>query len=330
MWQKQKPVFSTLEEIELDISSGEKLKGNFSSENKTLSGLFPEPTRVLPSATIAADPIPDPPQGFASRNLFTALRMLAADPPPGPPPDSPPDPPRTAGIHLSESSFVYIAPGSFLMGSPEYEPGRGSDETQHEVTLSSYTLQTTPVTQGQWKAVMGNNPSCFLQGGEDCPVEGISWIECQEFIKRLNENGEYLYRLPTEAEWEYACRAGTSASFFNGEITGLFCRCEPCLETIGWYCGNSDRKTHPVAGKNPSAWGLFDMHGNVYEWCQDWYGAFSALPQTDPTGATFGPGRVVRGGSWFSNSQNCRSASRYYRAPNSRSDFVGFRLVREQ
>ena len=296
MRQKQEPRFSKLEKMELDISTGEKEKDRLPSE-ETLSESLPEPTGARLSAAIAADPLPD----------------LS----------------RTQEIRFFDS-FVHIAPGSFVMGSPEDEPGRGSDETQHKVTLTRrYDIQATPVTQGQWKAVMGSNPSCFLQGGEDCPVEGVSWNDCQEFIKRVNKQGENSYRLPTEAEWEYACRAGARTSFSNGEITELFCRLDPCLDTIGWYCGNSNRMTHPVAEKNPNAWSLFDMLGNVYEWCQDWYGEYTAMPKLDPLGAAFGPGRVVRGGSWFSNSQNCRSASRFYRTANSRSDFVGFRLARE-
>jgi formylglycine-generating enzyme required for sulfatase activity len=157
----------------------------------------------------------------------------------------------------------------------------------------------------------------------------VSWNECQEFIKSVNKKGANSYRLPTEAEWEYACRAGALTSFFNGEMTALFCHRDPLLDAIGWYCGNSGRMTHPVDERKPNDWGLFGMHGNVCEWCQDWYGAYVATPQIDPPGAAFGPGRVVRGGSWFSNSQNCRSASRFYRPPESRSDFVGFRLVRE-
>jgi formylglycine-generating enzyme required for sulfatase activity len=297
MRQKQEPRFSKLEKTELDISSGEKEKGHLPSEGPLPDSLA-KPTGAWPSVAIAAEPLPDQP--------------------------------RTYEIRLFDAPFIYIAPGSFIMGSPEHESGRGSDETQHEVTLTrGYTIQATPVTQGQWKALMGSNPSCFLQGGEDCPVEGISWNECQEFIKKVNEVGDYTYRLPTEAEWEYACRAGASAALFNGEITELFCRLDPCLDAAGWYCGNSGRKTHPVAEKNPNAWGLFDMHGNVCEWCQDWYGEYAAMPQADPPGAAFGPGRVVRGGSWFSSSQNCRSASRFYRPPNSRCDFIGFRVVRE-
>ena len=217
-----------------------------------------------------------------------------------------------------------------MMGSPEHEPGRADDETPHEVILTkAFAIQATPVTRGQWQDVMGNNPACFQHGGDDCPVEGVSWNDCQAFILRLNAQEKGRYRLPTEAEWEYACRAGTITAFANGGISERFCRLDPCLDAMGWYCGNSGRQTHPVARKLANAWGVFDMHGNVCEWCQDWYGVYAAGPQTDPSGPDSGPGRVVRGGSWFSNSQNCRSASRFYRPPNARADFVGFRLVRQ-
>jgi formylglycine-generating enzyme required for sulfatase activity len=231
---------------------------------------------------------------------------------------------------LPESSFVLIAPGTFAMGSPEYETGRSSDETMHEVTLTKgFYMQKTPVTQGQWEAVMGNNPASFSDGGDDCPVESISWNECQEFIRRLNAGKAGIYRLPTEAEWEYACRAGSSTPFCSGEISELYCAHDPLLSEVGWYCGNSGRKSRLVAQKSPNVWGLYDMHGNVSEWCQDWYGEYGSDSQTDPCGPKSGSAKVIRGGSWFGNAKNCRSASRFYWPPNSRSEFIGLRLVQE-
>ncbi len=129
-----------------------------------------------------------------------------------------------------ESPFVLIHPGNFLMGSPDYETGRSGDEILHEVTLTKeFFIQTTPVTQGQWKAVMGNNPASFSEGGDNCPIESVSWNECQEFIKRLNSKQNCIYRLPTEAEWEYACRAGSSTSVANGDIVELYCAIDPVL-----------------------------------------------------------------------------------------------------
>jgi hypothetical protein len=355
MRYKQEPVFSVLEEMDLDISIKEKKKAGFPSEEiqvETQPENRSEPSGDGPSSVIVEKPLFDlpltpeicsvpiekekinfppeeiqvetqteikPESAWSMQSAVISNRSL-------------PDPPRGTGISLFDVPFIYIAPGSFLMGSSEHEPGRGSDEKQHKVTLTKgFSIQATPVTQGQWKALMGSNPSNFPQGGRNCPVEGVNWNDCQEFIKRVNKMGEYVCRLPTEAEWEYACRAGASTSFFNGEITSkLFSTRDPCLDAIGWYNGNSGKKTHPVAEKKPNAWGLFDMHGNVFEWCQDWYGKYAEMPQIDPRGATFGPGCVVRGGSWSSKPQNCRSASRFYRSPNSRSNFVGFRLVRKQ
>ncbi len=229
-----------------------------------------------------------------------------------------------------ESFFVQIAPGTFTMGSPEYEAGRSSDETMHEVTLTKgFHMLKTPVTLGQWKAVTGNNPSSFPAGGDHCPVENVSWNECQEFIRMLNAGKEEIYRLPTEAEWEYACRAGSSTSLCNGEISELYSDYDSILSEVGWYCGNSGRKSRPVAQKSPNAWGLHDMHGNVSEWCQDWYGEYDSDSRTDPCGPKSASGKVVRGGSWLSNAKNCRSASRFSWLPDSRIEFIGFRLVKE-
>ena len=234
-------------------------------------------------------------------------------------------------IFLSfEEAFVYIPAGTFHMGSPDHEPGRKSDERLFEVTLTErFFIQVTPVTQGQWKAVMGSNPSHFSEGGDDLPVEGVTWFQVQDFIKKLNSQGDGVYRLPTEAEWECACRAGSASAFADGDITELFCNLDPNLDSMGWYCGNSGRKSRPVGRKNPNAWGLYDMHGNVSEWCQDWYGEYPAEPKENPRGPSSGTGRIVRGGSWFSNAKNCRSACRFYWPPNSNADFIGFRLVRE-
>jgi len=226
--------------------------------------------------------------------------------------------------------FRYIPAGTFLMGSPEHEPGRNDDEVPHGVTLSAgFYMQITPVTQKQWQAVMGSNPSSCSDQGEDCPVDSVNWQDCQEFIKKLNVLGERAYRLPTEAEWEYACRAGSTTALANGELAALYCEPDPNLDDLAWYCGNSERRSHPVAKKSPNGWGLYDMHGNVAEWCQDWYGPYPGEAQTDPNGPSSGLGRVVRGGSWFSSAKNCRSAARFYWPPQSRSQLqtYGFRLV---
>ncbi|MCL4503148.1 MAG: SUMF1/EgtB/PvdO family nonheme iron enzyme [Deltaproteobacteria bacterium] len=228
-----------------------------------------------------------------------------------------------------DRSFVYIPAGSFIMGSPENEPGRNPDEQQHEVTLSrGFYLQSTPLTQRQWQAVMGGKPATSSTGG-DCPVANVSWHECQAFLQKLNLLREGVYRLPTEAEWEYACRAGGAAALGDRELTALFREHDPFLEAVAWYCGNSARHAHPVGVKNPNAWDLYDMHGNVMEWCQDWYGEYPAGAAVDPTGPPTGVARVIRGGSWFSSAKNCRAACRAKRAPDSRSHYVGLRLVKK-
>jgi formylglycine-generating enzyme required for sulfatase activity len=232
---------------------------------------------------------------------------------------------------LPQFSFVYISPGSFVMGSPEHEPGRSADETPHQVTLArGFWIQTVPITQRAWQSVMGANPSRFQDEDADLPLENASWFDSQRFIERLNTLDKHTYRLPTEAEWEYACRAGSTAPCPAGEVMELYCGYDENLDSLGWYCGNSGRTTHPAGQKNPNPWGLYDMLGNVFEWCQDWYAEYPPAPQQDPIGPITGPGRVIRGGSWFSNARNCRSASRFSRPPDSKSDLVGFRLIREK
>jgi formylglycine-generating enzyme required for sulfatase activity len=214
------------------------------------------------------------------------------------------------------------------MGSPEGETGRGSDEIQHSVTLTqSYYLQTTEVTQGQWKAVMGSNPSNFSSCGDDCPVDKVSWEDAQEFIEKLNmHENTNRYKLPTEAQWEYAARAGSTTALANGNLVEIGCTMDTNLNEMGWYCGNADSKTHPVAQKQANDWGLFDMHGNVWEWCSDWYGSYPDISVTDPEGASSGSARVQRGGSWGNSAQYSRSAGRSFETPDYR--FIGLRLSR--
>ena len=226
-------------------------------------------------------------------------------------------------------SFVLVPAGTFTMGSPEDEPGRASDETQHQVTISnSFYMQTTEVTQAQWEAVMGSDRSHF-SGFADCPVERVSWNDVQDFITALNAMGEGTYRLPTEAEWEYACRAGSTTAFPNGDITETGCRYDPNLMGMGWYCYNASHKTHPVARKDPNAWGLYDMHGNVGEWCQDWYGDYPSGHVTDPTGPSSGEKRVLRGGYYDDLVVDLRSACRSWAYPAIPYwSMYGFRVAR--
>jgi len=182
-------------------------------------------------------------------------------------------------------------------------------------------MQTTPVTQGQWKAVMGSNPSHFANCGDNCPVENISWNMAQEFIRKLNQReGTNKYRLPTEAQWEYAARAGSNTAYFFGDSSGN-------LSRYGWYRDNSGQKIHPVGQKPANAWGLHDVHGNVWEWVADWEGSHPSSAVTDPTGPASGNSRVLRGGSYYNDARLCRSDSRRGSAPHHRDSMSGFRVV---
>ncbi|ETR74247.1 MAG: sulfatase modifying factor 1 precursor [Candidatus Magnetoglobus multicellularis str. Araruama] len=228
--------------------------------------------------------------------------------------------------------FVWIPEGTYMMGG-NYISGPGMNETIHKVTLSKgFYLQATEVTQGQWKSILGSNPTYFSTCGDNCPVSNVSWNDVQEFIELLNSKGDKKYRLPTEAEWEYAARAGTTSSFSNGKSVNLSYNCEfdSNLDEIAWYCGNSDITTYPVAQKKPNNWGLYDMHGNVAEWCQDWYSDYPEEHVTDPVATEIWPsmgGKILRGGGWNSNAFSCRSASRHLYPPDHPGESFGFRLI---
>ncbi len=246
--------------------------------------------------------------------------------------------------------FVYIEPGTFMMGSPSSELGRDDDEQQHQVTLTQgFYMAVTEVTQGQWRSIMGDNPSYFKYCGNDCPVETVSWKSCQEFIQRLNQKEKTdKYRLPTEAEWEYACRAGSKTEIYTGSMKVLGGNNAPALDEIAWYGGNScaeyegafncsgwsERQyacprcgTKPVARKKPNAWGLYDMLGNVWEWCQDWSKDYAPGCVTDPTGPPSADFRVCRGGSWDSFALACRAAARFDEEPDWKDNLIGFRVT---
>jgi len=220
--------------------------------------------------------------------------------------------------------FVWIPPGCFQIGSPETEPGRNSDEGPvHEVCVDGFWMGKYEVTQAQWEKVMGKNPLGF--SGADRPVEHVLWNGAQEFIDNLNRYaGKEIYRLPTEAEWEYAARAGTQTAYSFGDDPDL-------LGEYAWYNNNSSDQTHPVGQLKPNAWGLYDMHGNVWEWCQDWYDKnyYSESPKENPQGPMSGLSRVYRGGGWGNSAVNCRAAIRSNAAPGVRRGLVGFRLVRK-
>jgi formylglycine-generating enzyme required for sulfatase activity len=225
----------------------------------------------------------------------------------------------------------WIPPGGFLMGSPKDEPGRRDGEgPRHWVTISNgYWLADAPCTQAEWQAVMSTAPSHFK--GPDLPVEQVSWDECQVFCDRVRERFPGLRaRLPSEAEWEYACRAGTSSAFNDGSPSTQPNGEDPALLKLGWFDKNSKGSTHDVRGLDPNPWGLYDMHGNVLEWCADWYGDYTAADQVDPMGAESGLGRGLRGGSWFYWAGLCRSAFRLWRQPDVRIPLLGFRLASGQ
>ncbi|MEI6751737.1 MAG: SUMF1/EgtB/PvdO family nonheme iron enzyme [Paludibacter sp.] len=211
--------------------------------------------------------------------------------------------------------MVAVQGGSFSMGS---ESGEDCEKPVHSVTLSDFAIGKTEVTQALWQKVMGNNPSNWK--GDNLPVEQVSWDDIQGFIIQLNQLTGKSYRLPTEAEWEYAARGGVSSRSTTHAGSNT-------IADVAWYTENSGSQTHSVAGKQPNELGLYDMTGNVWEWCSDWYGAYSDRPQTNPTGATNGSLRVFRGGSWYYDAQYCRTAYRNYYTPGNRFNSVGFRLV---
>ncbi|MEX2213794.1 MAG: SUMF1/EgtB/PvdO family nonheme iron enzyme [Phycisphaeraceae bacterium] len=231
-------------------------------------------------------------------------------------------PPPTPITNTVNMKLVWIKPGSFDMGSPASEAGRDPGEVQHRVTLTKgFYMGTTEVTQAQWKVVMGNDPSAFK--GDDLPVESVSWDDTVAFCRKLSEKEGKTYRLPTEAEWEYTCRAGTSTAFHSGNVVSD-------LAAVAWYGGvqgNSDNKTHPVGSKKANAWGLYDMHGNVWEWCHDWLDNYPSQAIVDPSGPSSGTSRIQRGGGWVLTQGPTRSAHRHRNAPEFRGGDVGFRVV---
>ncbi len=222
-----------------------------------------------------------------------------------------------------EMKFVWVPPGSFLMGSSPDEQLRNDDETQHWVHLTrGFYLGIHPVTQTQWRQVCGNNPSRFKHANR--PVETVSWENCVDFCWKLRQKTSRRFRLPTEAEWEYACRAGTATVYHSGNDLSA-------LRKVGWCSYNdtqgSARETQPVGQLEPNAWGLFDMHGNVWEWCNDWYGSYERGEQQDPVGPGFGVAHVLRGGSWYYGPRFCRSARRARMETGQRYTDFGCRVV---
>lgn len=205
-----------------------------------------------------------------------------------------------------EPELIYVKGGTFIRES-------------QKVTLSDFSIGKYPITQAEWQAVMGNNPSHF-KGDDRYPVENVNWDDCQEFIKKLNEKAGKKYRLPTEAEWEFAARGGNQSKGY--EYSG-----SNTLDEVAWYFANSDSKTHPVGTKKANELGIHDMSGNVWEWCNDWYGDYSTKDVIDPKGAEKGTTRVLRGGGWSDGAQFCRVAIRYFNTPTIRHYDLGFRVI---
>ena len=228
---------------------------------------------------------------------------------------------ETFTVHGVAFKMVRVVGGTFQMGATsEQGSDADSDETPvHSVTLSDYYIGQTEVTQELWEAVMGSNPSYF-KGDNQRPVEKVSWNDCQEFIEKLNRLTGKNFRLPTEAEWEYAARGGNKSRGYKYSGSN-----NP--DAVAWYDDNSGSKTHPVATKQSNELGLYDMSGNVYEWCQDWYGGYKSNSQTNPTGASRGRDRVVRGGSWSDGAWGVRVSLRNFDAPDYRSYGSGLRLA---
>lgn len=231
-------------------------------------------------------------------------------------------------------AFVHLPPGRFLMGSPATEPGHREDETLHEVTLTrGFWMGRDEVTQGEWRRVMGEaephpeKPSPFRHDDPRYPVVSVSYADVAEFLRRLEAlSPGNRFRLPTEAEWEYACRAGTTSAFSTGRsLTGAEADLDARADPGGAWLGHPA----PVGSFAPNTWGLHDLHGNAWEWTSDWYAPYPSGPTTDPRGPATGTLKVIRGGSWYFDAANARSAARATHAPEDWGFSLGFRIVRE-
>ena len=219
-------------------------------------------------------------------------------------------------------NMVYVEGGTFTMGATSEQKKPDDDEKPtHRVSLSSFYIGKYEVTQALWKAVMGSNPSHFE--GDNLPVENVSWNDCQTFLRKLNAMTGKTFRLPTEAEWEFSARGGNWSRGYQYSGSNV-------LSDVAWYYDNSGSKTHNVGTKAPNELGIYDMSGNVWEWCQDWKGSYIGSAQTNPKGPSSGSYRVDRGGSWFNFAWSCRVACRYCHTPDYRYFDLGFRLALSQ
>ena len=228
---------------------------------------------------------------------------------------------QTFTVKGVEFKMIKVEGGTFSMGatSEQEDDAYDNEYPVHSVTLSDYYMGETEVTQELWEAVMGSNPSRFI-GDNQLPVERVSWDDCQKFIKELNQLTGKKFRLPTEAEWEYAARGGKYSRGYKYSGSNN-------TDEVAWHNDNSGRKTHPVKTKKANELGLYDMSGNVYEWCNDWYGRYQSYSQTNPTGPSEGEDRVLRGGSWSSDDRSVRISYRLSYAPDNRLSYGGLRLA---
>ena len=227
---------------------------------------------------------------------------------------------NTITVNGVSFEMIPVEGGTFRMGSKDSEAD-DDEKPVHSVTLSSYAIGKTEVTQALWKAVMGSNPSYFK--GDNLPVEKVSWNDCQKFISKLNQLTGMQFRLPTEAEWEYAARGGNKSRGYKYSGSND-------INAVAWYKDNSGSKTHNVGTKRSNELGIYDMSGNVWEWCQDWYYKYSSSAQTNPAGPSSEFFRVFRGGCWGYNARNCRTSLRVYRAPDRSGYILGLRLALSQ
>jgi formylglycine-generating enzyme required for sulfatase activity len=228
----------------------------------------------------------------------------------------------TNRVENVEIEMVYVAGGTFTMGctAEQGDDCFNGEKPAHQVTLNDYYIGKYEVTQAQWKAIMGNNPSHF-KGCDNCPVERVSWHEIQEFISKLNQKTGKNYRLPTEAEWEYAARGGKQSKGYKYSGSDN-------ADEVAWYDDNSNYETHPVGQKAANELGIYDMSGNVLEWCSDWYENYANASQTNPKGSSTGSLHVNLGGSWYSSVRNVRVSARDGDIPNNHNADLGFRLAR--
>ncbi|MFZ3208837.1 MAG: formylglycine-generating enzyme family protein [Geobacteraceae bacterium] len=220
---------------------------------------------------------------------------------------------------ITGMGFIPVPSGCFRMGD-SFGDGAFNEKPLHEVCLEGFSIGKYEVTQGQWKKIMGSNPSSFTKCGDDCPVENVGWDDMLEFIRRFNSRSGLNSRLPTEAEWEYAARSGGRTERYSGGQN---------ISDVGWYSANADKATHPVGQKRPNGLGIYDMSGNVCEWVSDWYGSgyYGESPQNNPQGPSSGGERVIRGGSWYDGQRGVRAFDRGNFAPGSSGGYLGLRLL---